>query len=74
MRTFTTSNNTDMTTQDIKVGLKWERTSTGILYEVTRTSDVSVWFKALDRATVWRRSKIQFLAEITNPVNKVKII
>jgi len=49
-----------MTTQEIKVGLI-VKTTTGITYEVTRISGVSVWFKDISRSPIWRVAKTTFI-------------
>ncbi len=60
-----------MTTQEIKVGLKFKLTKTGRTYEVTRISDVSVWFKDLTREPIWREAKTTFLNKFNLGFEKV---
>lgn len=51
---------------EIKIGLMFRLISTGRTYEVTRTSDVSVWFKDVTRDMVWRESKNTLLQKFNN--------
>ena len=60
-----------METQEIKVGLKFRLKKTGRTYEVTRISEVSVWFKDLTRTTVWREAKTTFLKRFLNGFERV---
>jgi len=60
-----------MTTQEIKVGLKFKLTETGRTYEVTRISDVSVWFKDLTREPIWREAKTTFLNKFNLGFEKI---
>ena len=60
-----------MTTQEIKVGLKFKLTKTGRTYEVTRISDVSVWFKDITRTPIWREAKTTFLNKFSNGFEKI---
>jgi hypothetical protein len=55
-----------MTSQEIKVGLKFKLTKTGRTYEVTRISNVSVWFKDITRTPIWREAKTTFLNKFNN--------
>jgi hypothetical protein len=50
----------------IKVGLKFKITKTGRTYEVTRVSNVSVWFKDVTRTPIWREAKTTFLNKFNN--------
>jgi len=54
------------TQQEIKVGLKFKLTKTGRTYEVTRISNVSVWFKDITRTPIWREAKTTFLNKFNN--------
>ena len=60
LRTTQRTNNNKLTTQEIKVGLI-VKTTTGITYEVTRISGVSVWFKDISRSPIWRVAKTTFI-------------
>jgi hypothetical protein len=60
-----------MTQQEIKVGLMFKLTKTGRTYEVTRISDVSVWFKDLTRDPIWREAKTTFLAKFNLGFEKI---
>jgi hypothetical protein len=60
-----------MTTQEIKVGLKFKLTKTARTYEVTRVSDVSVWFKDLTRDPIWREAKTTFLKKFNLGFEKI---
>lgn len=55
-----------MTTKDIKIGLKFKLVETGRTYEVTRISNVSVWFKDLTRDFKLREAKTTFLNKFNN--------
>ena len=50
-----------MTTLDIQIGLRFKLTKTGRTYEVTRVTEVSVFFKDIDRSPIWREAKTTFL-------------
>lgn len=55
-----------MNISKIHVGLKFKLTKTGRMYEVTRISDVSVWFKDLTRTPIWREAKTTFCNKFIN--------
>ena len=61
----------DMTTQEIKVGLRFRLIKTGRTYEVTRISGVSVWYKDLTRESIWREAKTTFLNKFNLGFEKV---
>ena len=50
-----------MTTLDIQIGLRFKLTKTGRTYEVTRVTEVSVFFKDINRSPIWREAKTTFL-------------
>ena len=50
----------------MKKGLRFKLTKTGRTYEVTRVSEVSVWFKDITRTPVWREAKTTFLKRFSN--------
>ena len=60
-----------MAAQEIKVGLKFKLVKTGRTYEVTRISDVSVWFKDLTRDPIWREAKTTFLNRFNLTLEKI---
>lgn len=62
-----------MEAQEIKVGLKFKFVKTGGTYEVTRISDVSVWFKDLTREPIWRESKTTFLKKFNSNLGFEKV-
>jgi hypothetical protein len=60
-----------MTNQEIKVGLKFKLPKTGRTYEVTKMSNVSIWFKDITREIIWREAKTTFLRKFNYGFEKV---
>ena len=46
-----------MTTSEIKIGFKFQNTESLRVYEITRISNVSVWFRDITRTPTWRIAK-----------------
>jgi hypothetical protein len=56
-----------MTTLEIKTGLQFKLVKTNRTYQVTRISDVSVWYKDISRSQIWREAKTTFTSRFNNP-------
>ena len=60
-----------MEAQEITTGLKFRLAETGRIYEVTRVSNVSVWFKDVTRTPIWREAKTTFLNKFNSGFEKI---
>ena len=60
-----------MRTTNFKIGQRFQLTETGRIYQITRISEKSIWFKDETRSPIWRNSINVFTKLIERQCNLI---